>query len=550
MAAHYGCLIDPARAAKPRDKPRVERPMPYVRDSFWRGRDVGRVERHADRRGRRGARRSPGAAAHRSLDGAQPLAVFDAVEAAGAAGAAARAVRAGAAGRRRRSRPDCHVKVGRALYSVPWRLIGRRVDARAGRPYRRGVRRRRSWSRPGRIERGRQTDYGDYPPEKIAFFMRTPAWCRRRAGELGAARRRAGRRAAGRSRAAPPARRPGRHRSGRPVTAPTRLDAACRRAIEVGDPSYRTVKGILAAGTEQRPADRRQRRAGVDARRTCTAREPRLFHPDATVATATVGDDGGAMTRRHQLETTLRTLKLSGMLDTLDARLAQARAGELGHLEFLQVLCEDEIARRDAAAVIRRVRQARFEHAATLEDFDFAYNPDDPRRRHPRPRHPALRRRRRVGHPPRPRRGRQDHHRPGPRPPGLPPRPHRRVHQDQPTARRPRRRPRRPHLGAPGCAAGPDPTLLILDDFAMRDFTAAQADDLYELITERAGRPLVLTSNRPPTDWYPLFPNPVVAESILDRLINTAHHVHMDGRSYRPNKRPGRPPTEKGAASD
>ena len=30
-----------------------------------------------------------------------------------------------------------------------------------------------------------------------------------------------------------------------------RLDAACRRALEVGDPSYRTVKGILSAGTEK-----------------------------------------------------------------------------------------------------------------------------------------------------------------------------------------------------------------------------------------------------------------------------------------------------------
>ncbi len=36
------------------------------------------------------------------------------------------------------------------------------------------------------------------------------------------------------------------------------------------------------------------------------------------------------------LERALRTLKLSGMLDTIDARLAQARAGELGHIEFLQ----------------------------------------------------------------------------------------------------------------------------------------------------------------------------------------------------------------------
>ncbi len=50
---------------------------------------------------------------------------------------------------------------------------------------------------------------------------------------------------------------------------------------------------------------------------------------------------------------------------------------------------------------------------------------------------------------------------------------------------------------------------------------------------------VILTSNRAPADWYPLFPNPVVAESILDRIVNTAHHVPMPGRSYRPRHRPG-----------
>lgn len=84
------------------------------------------------------------------------------------------------------------------------------------------------------------------------------------------------------------------------------------------------------------------------------------------------------MTRRHQLEITLRCLRLPGMLDTLEARLAQAQAGELRHVEFLQVLCEDEIARRDAAAVDRRIWAARFETPATIEHFDFAYNPKIP----------------------------------------------------------------------------------------------------------------------------------------------------------------------------
>lgn len=74
----------------------------------------------------------------------------------------------------------------------------------------------------------------------------------------------------------------------------------------------------------------------------------------------------------------------------------------------------------------------------------------------------------------------------------------------------------------------------------MRELTPAQADDLYELINERTGRSLILTSNRSPVDWYPLFPNPVVAESLLDRLINNSHQILMNGASYRPHKRPGR----------
>jgi DNA replication protein DnaC len=61
------------------------------------------------------------------------------------------------------------------------------------------------------------------------------------------------------------------------------------------------------------------------------------------------------------LNQALRTLKLSGMLETLQARLTQARAGELGHIEFLQVLCHDEISRRDSQAVTRRIRRAQFE---------------------------------------------------------------------------------------------------------------------------------------------------------------------------------------------
>ena len=79
-----------------------------------------------------------------------------------------------------------------------------------------------------------------------------------------------------------------------------------------------------------------------------------------------------------QLAPVLRQLKLTGMLDTLDARLAEAQAGTLGHVEFLQTLCQDELARRDAAAVDRRLRAAHLPAGATLEGFDYSFNPKLP----------------------------------------------------------------------------------------------------------------------------------------------------------------------------
>ena len=74
LAAHYGTLVDPARALKPKDKPQVERPMPYVRDSLWRGRDFGSLSEM------RAAAlvwctEVAGARACRPLDGAAPGAV-------------------------------------------------------------------------------------------------------------------------------------------------------------------------------------------------------------------------------------------------------------------------------------------------------------------------------------------------------------------------------------------------------------------------------------------------------------------------------------------
>jgi transposase len=248
LAAHYGCLVDPARSRKPRDKPQVERPMPYIRDSFWRGRcwsSLQQMQADAGRWCTEVAGRRP----CRPLDGAAPAAVFAAAEQDKLTPLPPRPFVL-AAWSRCKVGPDIHVKVGKTLYSVPWKLIGNTLDARStatmvqfflgGELVKTHVRR----------AQGKQTDLADYPPEKIAFHMRTPVWCRKQAAGIGPAceeliaalladnalyRLRAAQGVIGLA---------DKHQPGR-------LEAACAAAIAAGDPSYRTVKGILAAGTEQ-----------------------------------------------------------------------------------------------------------------------------------------------------------------------------------------------------------------------------------------------------------------------------------------------------------
>jgi hypothetical protein len=255
LVAHYGCLVDPARARKPKDKPRVERPMRYVRDSFFRGREfISEAEMQAAAiiwctqvAGRR---------QHRGIDGAQPISLFEAVE----RDALLALPRQGfelARWHRAKVGADCHVRVAGALYSVPWRNIAKLVDAREGEKrvefFLDGLL-IKSWAK---IAKGRQTDFADYPPEKIAFFMRTPVWCRRHAADLGDSVAELVAELLGVNALH-------RLRSAQGVIGlverygAERLDAACRRALLVGDPTYRTVKGILIAesendGVEQRP---------------------------------------------------------------------------------------------------------------------------------------------------------------------------------------------------------------------------------------------------------------------------------------------------------
>ncbi|MDA8335844.1 MAG: IS21-like element helper ATPase IstB [Peptococcaceae bacterium] len=240
----------------------------------------------------------------------------------------------------------------------------------------------------------------------------------------------------------------------------------------------------------------------------------------------------------HQLTHTLKQLRLGGMLDTLDIRIQQAETDRLGYLEFLGRLCEDEIQRRANTALDRRVARAHFDSVSTLATFDFNYNPKIPAATvrdlatcawiH---RHESVCLTGPVGVG--------------------------KSHIAQ-------------AIGYSACQQGFDVVyrkasqvlqdltgghadgtferrlrgwiqwdLIIVDDFGLRDLAVQAAEDLFELVCQRdQKKSWLIASNRSPEDWYELFPNPVIAEGILDRLVNSSYHVLCDGKSYRPQHRP------------
>ena len=80
------------------------------------------------------------------------------------------------------------------------------------------------------------------------------------------------------------------------------------------------------------------------------------------------------------LETVCRQLRLSGLHRTLGTRLQEAAASRLTHAEFLELIFQDELNVRKERLLLRRTKTADFRHLKTLEDFDWRFNPNIPRK--------------------------------------------------------------------------------------------------------------------------------------------------------------------------
>ena len=235
--------------------------MPYIRDSWWKGREfTSLAEMQAS--ALHWCRQVAGVRKHRGLDGRAPAEVFDTVEAGTLLPLPASAFTL-AQWSRAKVAPDVHVKSGKVLYSVPWKLIGQHVDIRATATVVQIFHHGELVKTHVRADKGRRTDIADYPPEKIAFQTKTPAWCQERAEQAGPATAaviadllqgqalhwlRSAQAILGLA---------GKHTG-------ARLEAACRKAA-AGDPSYRTIRNILAAGLEDIEPERPTGDAGAPA---------------------------------------------------------------------------------------------------------------------------------------------------------------------------------------------------------------------------------------------------------------------------------------------
>lgn len=236
----------------------------------------------------------------------------------------------------------------------------------------------------------------------------------------------------------------------------------------------------------------------------------------------------------------LKKLRLSGILLTLELRTKQATDDNLAHSEFLLRLLTDEVERRESKMLDQRISRANFDHKKTLEDFDFHFNPQIPKAKVIDLATCGFIGQRRnvlvVG------------------PSGVG-----KSHIAQ-------------ALGQRACFSGykvlyitandmlkqlraargdgsherrllrfTSPDLLIMDDLGLRSLTQDETIDLYDIIRLRYERhSTIITSNRAIDEFPAIFGDPLLASAALDRLLDDAHVLVIEGDSFRnppPQKR-------------
>ncbi len=229
----------------------------------------------------------------------------------------------------------------------------------------------------------------------------------------------------------------------------------------------------------------------------------------------------------------LKKLRLSGLAVSLEVRLQEARGNGLSHDEFLELILQDELNIRNERQINRRVKAASFRDLKPLEDFDWQFNPSIKRSRISEL--ATLKFIRSAG----------DVFFIGP--PGV---------GKSCLAQA---------IGYQAIKAGftvmyrsifdmarefmkdealsgeekvlnkyLKTDLLIIDDMGMKQLPRNSGEYLFELIMRRHQlRSTIMTSNRPIEEWGKLIGDVPAATAILDRFLQTAEMIEINGKSYR-----------------
>jgi len=239
-----------------------------------------------------------------------------------------------------------------------------------------------------------------------------------------------------------------------------------------------------------------------------------------------------------QLKAHLKQLKLSGMLECIDLRILESQQNQLFYSDFLTMLVTDEIEKRNMAKLARFIKQANMGVEKTLESFDLSFNPSinaayirelascqfidkgenlflvgptGTGKSHLAKAicHMACRKYLSVAFFP--------------------------FYQFFNELHKATLADQQHKLMKKLSSVD----LLVIDDFAFKKIDQNVAEFLYAVVDNRyTTKSIILTSNRAMTDWPAIFPDPIIANAILDRLAHNAHQIIIKGESYRKKLKP------------